>query len=49
MKEQFANTLFFIYKQLENKQLRPVFAENLSNFLSNSWPDFQPKFLSNFY
>ena len=39
----------FFYKQLENKQLGPVFAENLSNFLSNSWPDFQPKFLSNFY
>ena len=37
------------YKQLKNKQLGPVFAKKLSNFLSNFWPDFQPEILSNFY
>ena len=44
---QYIFTLFF-YKQLENKQLGPVFAKKLSNFLSNCRPDFQPKILSNF-
>ena len=42
------STVFF-YKQLKNKQLGPVFAKKISNFLSNFWPDFQPGILSNFY
>ena len=37
------NTVLFFYKQLKNKQLGPVFAKKLSNFLSNFWPDFQPE------
>ena len=42
------HSLFF-YKQLENKQLGPVFAKNLSNFFKQLLADFQPKFLSNSY